>query len=130
MAGMPGSATLDDTFRALSDPTRRELLDRLADGPASIGDLALSLPITLTAVMQHVQVLEVGGLVETRKRGRVRTCTLAGPGLRAAEQWLADRRILWERRLDRLGAVLDDLGEQGPGDVLDNEKSPAESSSE
>ena len=112
---MPGSTTLDHTFRALSDPTRRELLDRLAERPASIGDLARSLPMTLTAVMQHVQVLEAGGLVETRKRGRVRTCTLAGSGLRAAEQWLTDRRVLWERRLDRLGEVLDEQVRRGQG---------------
>jgi DNA-binding transcriptional ArsR family regulator len=112
MTGMPGSATLDDTFRALSDPTRRELLDRLTEGPASMGYLARSLPITLTAVMQHVQVLEAGGLVQTHKQGRVRTCTLAASGLRSAEQWLADRRALWERRLDRLGAVLDEQAAQ------------------
>lgn len=104
---MPVPATLDETFRALSDPTRRELLDRLAEGPAPVGDLARPLPMTLTAVLQHVQVLEAGGLVETRKQGRVRTCTLTEGGLLAAEQWLADRRTMWERRLDRLGTVLD-----------------------
>ena len=107
MAGMP-AAVLDDTFRALSDPTRRDLLDRLAAGPASISALAGSLPMTLTAVMQHVQVLEAGGLVQTRKHGRVRTCALAPNGFRAAEGWLAERRTLWERRLDRLGTVLDE----------------------
>ena len=107
---MPVATVLDDTFRALADPTRRELLDRLGTGPASISDLARQLPMTLTAVMQHVQILEAGGLVETRKQGRVRTCALAVGGLRAAEAWLAERRSLWEHRLDRLGTVLDQAG--------------------
>jgi DNA-binding transcriptional ArsR family regulator len=108
MTGMPKAPLLDETFRALSDPTRRELLDRLAEGPATLSDLAGFVPMTLTAVMQHVHLLEAGGLVETHKQGRVRTCALAPSGFRAAEGWLAERRTLWERRLDRLGIVLDD----------------------
>jgi DNA-binding transcriptional ArsR family regulator len=99
---------LDETFRALADPTRRHLLDLLAAGPASISDLSRSLPVTVTAVLQHVQILEAGGLVETRKQGRVRTCALAPGGFRDVEAWLADRRTAWEHRLDRLGAVLDE----------------------
>ena len=105
---LDSAATLDRAFRALADPSRRQIVDRLAAGPASVSELARPLPITLAAVVQHVQVLEASGLVESRKTGRVRTCSLNQDALRAAEQWLADRRSVWERRLDRLGAVLDE----------------------
>ena len=101
------AATLNQTFHALSDASRRRMLERLADGPASVSELAAPLPMTLAAVVQHVQVLETGGLVTSRKRGRVRTCALRDDALAGAERWLGDRRTAWQRRLDRLGDVLD-----------------------
>jgi DNA-binding transcriptional ArsR family regulator len=93
-------------FYALADPTRRALVERLSRGPASVADLARPLDITLAAVVQHVQVLERSGLVRTEKVGRVRTCRFEPSGLEVAERWIAERRSLWERRLDRLGDIL------------------------
>jgi DNA-binding transcriptional ArsR family regulator len=99
--------SLDLLFQALADPTRRAIVDRLSHGPASVSDLAKPLPMSLPAVVQHLQVLEQSGLVTTAKLGRVRTCSIDTAALRLAEQWLNDRRIGWERRFDRLGAFLD-----------------------
>ena len=97
---------LDRTFHALADPSRRQMLGRLGRGPASVSELARPLPMTLAAVVQHVQLLERAGLVRSEKVGRVRTCRLDDGPLRAAEQWFAGQRITWELRLDRLGDVL------------------------
>ena len=99
-------AVLDDAFHALADPTRRAMLERLSRGPASVSQLAEPLDMTLAAVVQHLQVLERGGLVRTEKVGRVRTCRLDAERLRLAERWIAERRSQWERRLDRLGDLL------------------------
>jgi DNA-binding transcriptional ArsR family regulator len=100
------SPTLDRMFHALADPGRRAMLDRLVRGEASVSELAAPLAISLPAVVQHLAVLEESGLVRTAKRGRVRTCHLEPQALRAAESWLAERRALWERRLDALGTYL------------------------
>jgi DNA-binding transcriptional ArsR family regulator len=109
--------SVDHVFHALGDPTRRALLERLSRGPASISDLATPLDITLAAVVQHVQVLEQAGIVHSEKVGRVRTCRLEPKGLAVAERWIAERRSRWERRLDRLGAVLTErLPPAGPGE--------------
>jgi DNA-binding transcriptional ArsR family regulator len=97
---------VDQVFHALADPTRRALLERLSREPASVTDLAKPLEITLAAVVQHLQVLEQSGVIRTEKVGRVRTCRIEPGGLRLAEQWIAERRTLWERRLDRLVDVL------------------------
>ena len=99
-------------FQALADPTRREILERIGRGPVSVSHLAEPLQISLAAVVQHLQVLEDSGLVHTEKVGRVRTCRMEPAGLMAAEQWLHERRSLWERRLDRLGDVLDEPDEK------------------
>lgn len=96
----------DRIFHALGDANRRAIVVRLGSGPASVSELARPLPVSLAAVVQHVQVLETSGLVATHKRGRVRTCRLVPDALREAERWLAQRRALWERRLDRLDALL------------------------
>jgi DNA-binding transcriptional ArsR family regulator len=101
---------LDRAFHALADPSRRQMLDRLAAGPASVSELARPLEMTLAAVVQHVQVLERSGLIESHKTGRVRVCSLDERALRRAEQWFTDRRAVWERRLDGLGAVLAEEG--------------------
>jgi len=93
-------------FQALADPTRRSMVERLSRGPASVSELAKPLPISLPAVVQHLQVLEQSGLVKSEKVGRVRTCTLDSGSLSLAEQWINDRRTQWVRRLDRLGEFL------------------------
>jgi DNA-binding transcriptional ArsR family regulator len=97
---------LDRVFHALADPTRREMVERLSRGPASVSELAQPLPMTLAAVVQHVQVLESSGLVRSEKVGRVRTCRIDPGALRTAERWMSERRALWERRLDRLAEHL------------------------
>src|ERR1041384_2474974 len=97
---------LDRVFHALSDPTRRAMVERLTRGPASVSTLAEPLDITLAAVVQHVQVLEDCGLVHTEKVGRVRTCRIERAVLSSAEDWITRRRLQWERNLDRLGEVL------------------------
>lgn len=95
-------------FHALADGTRRSMLERLGRGPASVSELALPLSMSLPAVVQHLQVLEQAGLVTSRKIGRVRTCELEPGALQQVERWVEARRLEWERRLDRLGAYLDE----------------------
>jgi len=97
---------IDRVFHALGDPSRRAIMEKLSQGPISVSRLAEPLGITLAAVVQHLQVLEESGLVQTEKIGRVRTCHLETAGLSVAEQWIGDRRSMWERRLDRLGDLL------------------------
>jgi DNA-binding transcriptional ArsR family regulator len=94
--------SLDRVFHALSDPTRRAMLERLARSPASVSDLAAPLDMTLAAVVQHVQVLEASGVVRTEKVGRVRMCCVEPKALTAAERWICDRRAFWEENLSRL----------------------------
>jgi DNA-binding transcriptional ArsR family regulator len=93
-------------FHALGDPTRRAIVEKLSEGPLSVSSLATPLDITLTAVGQHLQILEESGLVLTEKIGRVRTCRLQTAGFSVLEKWISDRRSRWERRLDRLGDLL------------------------
>jgi DNA-binding transcriptional ArsR family regulator len=100
------SAPLDLTFQALADPTRRIMVERLSRGPASVSELAQPLAMTLSAVVQHLAVLEASGLVRSEKVGRVRTCRIEPQALQSAERWITERRASWERRLDRLGAFL------------------------
>jgi len=100
------SPSLDLVFQALADPTRRAMVERLVRGPASVSALAEPLRMSLPAVMQHLQVLEASGLVRSEKVGRVRTCQVVPSTLRTAEEWIGERRTLWERRLDRLGEYL------------------------
>jgi DNA-binding transcriptional ArsR family regulator len=105
-APAPAAELVDLAFAALADPTRRLMLDRLCEGPASVSELARPLTISLPAVVQHLHVLEDSGLVSTEKVGRVRTCSIRPVALRATEDWIAQRRTLWEQRLDRLGEYL------------------------
>lgn len=104
IAGPPPD--IDRIFHALGDPTRRSIVERLGDGPVSVSELARSYPVTLAAIMQHLRVLEQSGLVRTEKAGRVRTCRLEPTGLSLIAKWVAARRATWERRFDRLGALL------------------------
>ena len=98
---------LDKTFAAMADPTRRALVKRLVCGPATVSELARPLPMSLPAAMLHLKVLEDCGLVTSQKVGRVRTCRIDPKMLSQAESWVAERRQMWERSLDRLGAYLD-----------------------
>jgi DNA-binding transcriptional ArsR family regulator len=110
------AAVLDRTFHALSDPTRRAMVQRLSRGPATVSELAKPLAISLPAVMQHLAVLEASGVVTSRKEGRVRTCQLEPKALTAAERWITERRQLWERKLDRLGEFLDATADEDEGE--------------
>ena len=106
------SPSLDLMFQALADPSRRFMVERLSRGPASVSELAKPLDMSLPAVFQHLQVLEASGLVRSEKTGRVRTCRIESKALSLAEQWINQRRISWERRLDRLGEYLAGLPEE------------------
>ncbi len=100
---------LDHVFQALADPTRRAVLSRLCEGPASVSELAEPFGMALPSFMQHVRVLERSGLVTTEKKGRVRTCRMQPHRLGEAEDWIAHQRALWEGRLDRLATYLDEI---------------------
>lgn len=95
---------LDHAFSALADPTRRAIMARLAQGEASVGELARPFDMALPSLMKHIRVLETGGLVESEKQGRVRTCRLKPSGMKGVESWLAEQRAIWEERFDRLEA--------------------------
>jgi DNA-binding transcriptional ArsR family regulator len=103
---------IDRVFHALGDPTRRAIVERLSEGPLSVTKLAMPMDMTMTAVIQHLQVLEECGLVYTEKLGRVRTCRLEAAGFSVVEKWIGDRRSMWEQRLDRLGDLLAESGEK------------------
>jgi DNA-binding transcriptional ArsR family regulator len=93
-------------FGALADPTRRQMIDRLSQSPASVSELAKPFDMSLAAIVQHLHVLEHSGLVRSEKVGRVRTCAIQPDAMRTAEQWISQRRTFWEHRLDRLGEYL------------------------
>ncbi len=97
---------IDRLFHALGDPTRRSIVDALVERPASVSKLASPLGITLTAVIQHLDILEETGLVHTEKLGRVRVCRLEPGGFGALEQWIREHRTAWEKQLDRLEELL------------------------
>ncbi len=94
---------VDHILQALGDPTRRAIIEKLGEKPHSVSGLAAPLDITLTAVGQHLQVLEESGLVRTEKIGRVRTCSLDSPGFAVLEQWIRDRRSAWETKARSAG---------------------------
>ena len=104
---MVQSQVLDRTFSALSDPTRREVLERLTMGPASISELAGPAGISLPGMLKHVRILEEANLVTTEKRGRTRECRLAPEQMDDATTWIESQRRQWERRLDRLEAIIE-----------------------
>lgn len=103
---------LDRVFQALADPGRRLMVERLSRGPASVSELGRPLDMSLAAVLQHVQVLQACGLIRSQKLGRTRTCSINPAALRSAESWIADRRTMLERRLDRLGEYLAETADQ------------------
>jgi DNA-binding transcriptional ArsR family regulator len=100
-------SVLDRTFSALSDPTRRRILERLAQGPATLSELARPFDITLPGLLKHVRILEQADLVVTEKQGRTRQCWLGSEQLDDAAQWIQTYRRRWEGRLDRLGGYLE-----------------------
>lgn len=107
-------AQLDLMFQALADPARRTMVERLSRGSASVSELAEPLDMSLSAVMQHLHLLEASGLVRSEKVGRVRTCRIEPKALSMAESWISDRRSTWERRLDRLGEYLAERSRTNP----------------
>lgn len=98
--------SLDNVFHALADPTRRAIVERLHRGSATVSDLAAPFDVTLSAIGQHIKLLEDCGVVRTRKSGRTRTVELSPERLAAAERWFAKHRERWEKRFDRLGELL------------------------
>jgi DNA-binding transcriptional ArsR family regulator len=109
---MVQTAAADKVFHALSNPTRRKVLERLSVGPATVSELAAPFDMQLPSFVQHLSVLERSRLVKSRKRGRVRTYEIAPERLKVAEDWLAARRQLWEARLDRFDQYVKQLKEK------------------
>ena len=109
---MTRSAAADDVFHALSNPTRRKVLERLSAGPATVSELAAPFDMQLPSFVQHLSVLEQSRLVTSKKRGRVRTYEIAPERLEVAEDWLAERRRSWEERLDRFDEYVKQLEEK------------------
>ena len=105
-------AVLDHVFHALADNTRRQVLERLANRPMSVSELAKPFRMALPSFLQHLRVLEDCGLIRTRKEGRVRTCELNADSMVPAESWLSGQRNVWESRLDRLDALLTTLNDE------------------
>ena len=101
-------AQIDLMFQALADPARRIMVERLSRGPASVSELAQPLDMSLSAVVQHLHLLQASGLIASEKIGRVRTCRIEPSALKTVEQWITERRTVWERRFDRLGQYLAD----------------------
>jgi len=110
-----GREPLDRIFHALADPSRMLIVERLSRGPASVSELAQPLPMSLSAVVQHLQVLQVSGLVSSEQVGRVRTCRIEPAALRPVERWIGARRSSLERRLDRLGEYLAEGNDEPKG---------------
>ncbi|MEO7713327.1 MAG: metalloregulator ArsR/SmtB family transcription factor [Gemmatimonadaceae bacterium] len=106
---MVQSAVADDVFHALSNPTRRKVLEQLSAGPATVSELAAPFDMKLPSFVQHLSVLEQSRLVKSKKRGRVRTYEIAPERFKVAENWLAERRQLWEARLDRFDKYVKQL---------------------
>jgi DNA-binding transcriptional ArsR family regulator len=107
------AAAADDVFHALSNPTRRRVLERLSVGPATVSELAEPFDMQLPSFVQHLSVLEESRLVKSRKHGRVRTYEIAPERFKVVEDWLAARRRLWEARLDRFDQYVKQLKEEG-----------------
>lgn len=111
---LPANDPIDAVFRALADPTRRDVVTRLTAKQASMSELAGRYPMALPSFLEHMKVLENCGLVRSRKVGRVRSYQLETARLKLAEDWLGQQRTLWEQRLDRLDSYLMTLKEETP----------------
>jgi DNA-binding transcriptional ArsR family regulator len=108
---MVQSAVADDVFYALSNSTRRKVLEQLSVGPATVSELAAPFDMKLPSFVQHLSVLEQSRLVKSKKRGRVRTYQIVAERFKVAEDWLSERRQLWEARLDRFDNYVKQLKE-------------------
>ena len=106
--------TIDAVLKALAEPTRREIMERLSKAPASVSDLAAPYTMSLAAIVQHLQVLEECGLIRSEKIGRVRTCRIEPGGLDGLSHWIAATRTTTEKRLDRLGDLLAETSDEEP----------------
>jgi len=111
---MVNQSSLDRTFAALADPTRRAIVNRLTLGDANVGELAEPFAISLPAISKHLRVLESAGLLERHKEGRVHRCRLRAQPLGEAAQWLDETRQFWDRRLEALAQLLDSADDQEP----------------
>lgn len=109
---MVRSAVADDVFHALSNPTRRKVLEQLSVGPATVSELAAPFDMKLPSFVQHLSVLERSRLVRSKKRGRVRTYEIAPERLKVAEDWLTERRRAWESRFDRFDEYVKQLKDE------------------
>ena len=109
---MVQSAAADEVFHALSNPTRRRVLERLSVGPATVSELAAPFDMQLPSFVQHLSVLEQSRLVRSKKRGRVRTYEIAPERFRVVEAWLTTSRRTWEARLDRFDRYVTQLKEK------------------
>ncbi|WP_129791545.1 helix-turn-helix transcriptional regulator [Sphingosinicella sp. CPCC 101087] len=114
------SEGLNRIFLALADPTRRAVIARLGQGPASVSELAGPSGMGLPSFIKHIRLLENSGMIRTTKSGRTRTCTINGQGLSHAEHWLAEQRAIWERHSDRLEAF--EMQEQAEGTARNAER--------
>lgn len=103
------TASLDNAFHALSDATRRAVVQQLAGGPSTVSELAEPFDMAMPSFLQHIRVLERSGLIRTRKEGRTRHCEFAPEQLSQAQDWLGEQRKIWEARLDRLEAYIEKL---------------------
>jgi DNA-binding transcriptional ArsR family regulator len=108
---MAHSAVADDVFYALSNSTRRKVLEQLSVGPATVSELAAPFDMKLPSFVQHLSVLEQSRLVKSKKRGRVRTYEIVPERFKVAEDWLSEQRQLWEARLDRFDKYVKQLKE-------------------
>jgi DNA-binding transcriptional ArsR family regulator len=106
---MAQAAVVDDVFYALSNSTRRKVLQQLSAGPATVSELAAPFDMRLPSFVQHLSVLEQSRLVKSKKRGRVRTYEIAPERLKVAEDWLVEQRRLWEARFDRFDQYVNQL---------------------
>src|SRR5262249_11433263 len=113
---------LDYVFQALADPTRRYIIEQLCQGPASVSELARPLPVSLPAVLQHLQVLEASGLVLSEKVGRVRTCSIDPHVLTTAQSWIGQQAAVWEQRFDRLEEFLRETADEQPKQTKEKKK--------
>lgn len=107
-------AQLDSVFKALADPTRRAVLQRLSAGAAPVSELAKPFAMALPSFLQHLAVLENCGLVRSQKTGRIRTYRISPEPLAAAEDWMAEQRAMWQCRLDQLDHYLEELKSEPP----------------
>ncbi len=114
--------TLDHAFQALADPTRRAVIQQLAHGPSTVSDLAAPFDMAMPSFLQHLRVLEKGGLITTQKTGRVRTCKFRPEKLAEAQDWLAEQRKLWDDRLDRLESYIETLATPQTAPLSQKEK--------